>query len=99
MTTTLFALTDDGWRIALHRHRGDGKRCHPVVCCHGLAANRVGFDVTPEHSLAHHLAARGYDVFVVELRGHGDSGGSDRICIAPALIDSVIFARTDLMMR
>lgn len=68
------AVTDDGWRIALHRYRSQGgTRRHPVICCHGLAANHVAFDVSPETSLARHLAARGYDVHLLDLRGHGAS--------------------------
>ena len=70
----LQAVTDDGVRLALHRYRHRGsRRNHPVLCCHGLAANRLAFDVDPEISLARHLASRGFDVFVVELRGHGIS--------------------------
>jgi alpha-beta hydrolase superfamily lysophospholipase len=69
------ALTDDGWRLAVHRYAPSGpvRRRHPVVLCHGLGANRVGFDPHPDVSLARHLAARGYTALVVELRGHGDS--------------------------
>ena len=41
---------------------------------HGLAANHLGFDF-PGRSLARWLSARGYDVWLPELRGHGDSEG------------------------
>jgi alpha-beta hydrolase superfamily lysophospholipase len=70
-----FATTDDGWRIALHRYRAraDTPRRHPVVLCHGLAANHLGFDLAPEVSLARRLAAIGFDVFALDLRGHGAS--------------------------
>jgi alpha-beta hydrolase superfamily lysophospholipase len=65
-------LTEDGRRLALHRLRpGRSGRRHPVVCCHGLGANRLAFDVDPEVSLARVLSALGYDVFLLELRGHG----------------------------
>lgn len=70
----LQAVTDDGLRLALHRYRPAGaRRRHAVLCCHGLAANRLAFDVDPEVSLARHLASRGFEVFVLELRGHGVS--------------------------
>jgi len=71
----LQAITDDGVRLALHRYRrrGPKRRRHPVVCCHGLAANHLAFDVDPDVSLARHLASRGFDVYLVELRGHGIS--------------------------
>ena len=67
-------VTDDGWRIALHRFRATASpRRHPVICCHGLGANHIAFDVAPEVSLARHLAERGYEVVLVDLRGHGAS--------------------------
>ncbi len=72
----LFATADDGWRIALHRYlpvAGAPARRYPVILCHGLAANHFGFDLAPEVSLARRLAALGFDVFALELRGHGDS--------------------------
>lgn len=70
----LQAVTDDGLRLALHRYRPQGqRRRHAVLCCHGLAANRLAFDVDPDVSLARHLASRGFEVFVMELRGHGVS--------------------------
>lgn len=70
-----FAVTDDGWRVALHRFDPPAgpRRSHPVVLCHGLAANRHAFDAGTDVSLARHLAARGYPVFALELRGHGAS--------------------------
>lgn len=69
------ATTDDGWRLAVHRYAPSGpvRRQHPVVLCHGLGSNRVGFDPHPDCSIARHLAARGYTVLAVELRGHGES--------------------------
>ena len=70
------ATTADGWRVALTRYRparDAPARRHPVVLCHGLAANRVSFDLDPEVSLARFLAARGWDVWSLELRGHGSS--------------------------
>ena len=70
-----FAVTPDGWRIALHRYRPPPgiRRRHAVVCCHGLSCNHIAFDVHPDVSLARHLARRGYDVFSLDLRGHGVS--------------------------
>jgi len=70
--TILTALTRDRVGLALHHYPGGGRR-HPVLCCHGLASNRLAFDVDATVSLARHLAARGYDVFLLELRGHGAS--------------------------
>ena len=69
------ALTEDGWRIALHVYEPSGgkARRHPVVLCHGLAANHMAFDAHADTSLARHLASRGYVAIAVDLRGHGHS--------------------------
>ncbi len=66
-----FATTGDGWSIALSRY-GSG-RGPAVILCHGLAANRHGWDLSPERSLARHLGEQGFDVFALELRGNGRS--------------------------
>ncbi|MCA9615898.1 MAG: alpha/beta fold hydrolase [Polyangiales bacterium] len=68
-----FARTRDHWHLAIHRFGYARTRRHPVVLIHGLAANRFTFDLDDERSFARHLAARGFDVFVLELRGHGRS--------------------------
>lgn len=70
------ALTDDGWRVALARYRPRGAaRRAPVLLVHGLAACRVTFDLGPSVSLARRLASLGWDVWSLELRGHGRSYG------------------------
>ncbi len=70
---THHAVTDDGWRIALHRYPRPGRRC-PVLLVHGLASNRHNFDFPEQDiSFAKYLWARGWDVWVVELRGAGRS--------------------------
>jgi pimeloyl-ACP methyl ester carboxylesterase len=70
-----FAATADDWRVALVRYRpiSEGGPAHgePVLLVHGIAANRYNFDLTDDLSLARFLAARGWDVWLVELRGRG----------------------------
>jgi pimeloyl-ACP methyl ester carboxylesterase len=79
-----FASTSDGWRLAVSRYRpgqvatggsepGAVPPCGrlPVLMVHGIAANRHNFDLTDDASLARHLAEKGHDVWVVELRGRG----------------------------
>lgn len=70
-----FMTTSDGWRIALARYHRLGDRCarYPVVLCHGLGSSRFGFDLDGAPSLAMHLAHAGFDVWSLELRGHGRS--------------------------
>ena len=71
-----FATTSDNWRIAVIRYRpaeGVLARREPVLMVHGIAANRYNFDLTDDLSLAQHLARRGFDVWMVELRGRGFS--------------------------
>jgi pimeloyl-ACP methyl ester carboxylesterase len=69
-----FTVTADGWRIALSRYRPkEPREAEPVVLCHGIGANRRNLDLTDELSLAGYLASRGYDVWLIELRGRGFS--------------------------
>src|SRR6266542_2766842 len=67
-----FGTTTDGWRIAVLRYRpGKPSQRAPVLLVHGIAANRYNLDLTEELSLARHLCQRGWDVWLVELRGRG----------------------------
>ena len=70
-----FARTTDGWKIALYRYRpedGGLPGQSPVLLCHGLGANRYNMDA-PKRSLARWLCRRGFDCWVIELRGAGRS--------------------------
>lgn len=82
------AQTDDGWRLPIYRFLprsldGIGKTALsltaeisplvPVVLVHGLGANRFTFVDNGQTNFAGWLADRGHDVFVVELRGAGNS--------------------------
>lgn len=71
------AETPDGCRVGLARYlpAAGGRRRHPVLLVHGLAACRVSFDLAPEVSLARALADAGWDTWSVELRGHGRACG------------------------
>lgn len=64
-----------GRPLALYRIRptGETKRNHPVICCHGLGACRFNLALPGKHSVAHRLAAEGYDVWVCDLSGFGRS--------------------------
>jgi pimeloyl-ACP methyl ester carboxylesterase len=69
----LEAFTEDGWALALSRTRprGPRRRRRPVVLLHGFSSNRYTWDLRPDVSYARHLAEQGYDVYNLELRGHG----------------------------
>ena len=70
-----FADTRDGWRLALRRYRprGVARSDTPVILCHGLGANAGDMDLSGEVSLARYLARKGFDSWVLELRGRGRS--------------------------
>lgn len=70
--------TDDGATIAMGRYLPKGERRieEPVILCHGLGANRFTFDLTERYSLARRLAERGFEAWILELRGRGEAGRS-----------------------
>lgn len=71
-----FVTTDDGWQIALSRIRPTASgpaQGEPIICCPGVACNGRLFDFQEGLSLARHLAARGFDVWLLDLRGTGHS--------------------------
>src|SRR5262249_43888806 len=67
-----YAYTADGWRLGIRRIRPihpDPEKV-PVVLCHGLGLNGTFWTITDGH-LANQLAARGYEVFIPDMRGSG----------------------------
>ena len=61
--------------LAMVRKRwaqNDGGTRAPVLLVHGFGQNRYAWHL-PSRSLANHLARSGYDVFNLDLRGHGRS--------------------------
>ncbi|MSP54820.1 MAG: alpha/beta hydrolase [Myxococcales bacterium] len=62
--------TADGATIALHHHPAPGP---PVLLVHGISSNHHYFDLDGSHNLASWLARRGHDVWMLDLRGHGDA--------------------------
>ena len=69
-----FAYTKDGWRLGVRHYRAQnpdpGKL--PVVLCHGLGLNATFWTITDNH-LPYQLSARGYEVFVFDIRGSGEN--------------------------
>ncbi len=69
-----YAFTSDGWTLGIRRFdpaRPDPGKL-PVVLCHGLGLNGTFWTITGNH-LPDQLAARGYTVYVVDMRGSGAS--------------------------
>jgi pimeloyl-ACP methyl ester carboxylesterase len=66
---------DDGWVIELARYKSKGGAPHlpPVICCHGIGANSISLDLTEETSLPRYLRSRGFDSWLLDLRGRGGS--------------------------
>lgn len=68
------AVTEDGWALGIsHVPARNVRYANPVLLVHGMGSNRHSFDAVPDGSLAPFLAARGWDVWMLDLRGHGDS--------------------------
>jgi pimeloyl-ACP methyl ester carboxylesterase len=73
--TRHYVATRDGWRVTLYHRPPASEAAHgaPVVLCHGMGSNRYNMDGPGRVSLARFLQERGYDVWVLELRGAGRS--------------------------
>ena len=68
MSDVVWVDVGDGQQAALTHHAGPGE---PVVLCHGISSNARFWDLAPDRSLADWLVAQGYDVWNLDLRGHG----------------------------
>ncbi len=69
-----YTYTKDGWRLGVRHYRAQnpdpGKL--PVILCHGLGLNATFWTITDNH-LPYQLSARGYEVFVFDIRGSGEN--------------------------
>lgn len=95
---TFTIITPDNWRLVLRRLKPARiTQPTPVMMLHGLAANHLSFHFT-ERSVARWFADRGWDVWIPELRGHGDSEtraynwGLDEYLLQdiPTIIDAIL---------
>lgn len=70
--------TADGTAIALGRYhpRGERRFVEPVILGHSLGTNRFNLDFDERYSFARGLARRGFETWVLELRG-GLAGSSE----------------------
>lgn len=75
-----FIATRDGWQLGVRHIRPavpDPNKL-PVVLCHGLGLNATFWTITENH-LPAQLAARGYEVFLFDFRGSGNSTRQGRL--------------------
>lgn len=71
-----FVYTADGWRLGIRHLRPDRPDPEklPVVLCHGLGLNGTFWTITdPRTYLPRQLLDRGYEVFIFDFRGSGES--------------------------
>jgi lysosomal acid lipase/cholesteryl ester hydrolase len=69
-----YAYTRDGWRLGVRHYKPkhpDPNKL-PVILCHGLGLNATFWTITDQH-LPSQLTARGYDVYVFDIRGSGEN--------------------------
>jgi lysosomal acid lipase/cholesteryl ester hydrolase len=75
-----YAYTEDGWRLGVRHYRPErpdpGKL--PVILCHGLGLNATFWTITDSH-LPAQLSARGYEVYVFDIRGSGENAQLGRL--------------------
>ncbi|MCB1137719.1 MAG: alpha/beta fold hydrolase [Leptospiraceae bacterium] len=70
-------VTEDGYPLSLEHfpaNPGATARKYPIILCHGFMASRNYFKMNGSRSLAMELQARGYDVWLLDLRGRPDAG-------------------------
>lgn len=70
---SLVALTADGWRLALSREGRPTPGRPPLLLVHGFLCNRFIWGLPGGPGLAGELAARGWDVWRLDLRGTASS--------------------------
>lgn len=88
----VYASTKDGWSIAMHWHEPDSpkKSGYPVILSHGIATNKYSLDLCRPLSLAYFLKQEGYSVFVLSLRGAGNSYHNSRCRTVDFSFDDIV---------
>lgn len=72
MTERFEVTAGDGWRLSVRRVPARGSGVRAVLCGHAMMTGGAYF--ARAGGFADALAARGFDVFVPDFRGHGASG-------------------------
>jgi len=103
VTENIAVPLGDGSRLGIVRFRGEPEGI-PVLMLHGAIENGRIFHSRSGKGLAPWLASRGFDVFVADLRGHGESrppiargstfGQTEAVVEdIPALVEAVVARR------
>ena len=71
----VFAETTDGWMLAIRHYKPATPKpgSLPVILCHGFGVNGTFWSLEEHSDLADYLRGNGYDVWVLDLRGMGQS--------------------------
>jgi len=74
-----YAYTQDGWRLGVRHYRPEQPDPDklPVILCHGLGLNATFWTITDDH-LPSQLTARGYEVYVFDIRASGENAKPGR---------------------
>ena len=62
--------TEDNSVVCLHHYPAEGPA---ILMVHGIASNSNFWDVSPSLSVATYFQDKGYDVWTMDERGHGDA--------------------------
>uniref|UniRef100_A0A7N0TCX3 AB hydrolase-1 domain-containing protein n=1 Tax=Kalanchoe fedtschenkoi TaxID=63787 RepID=A0A7N0TCX3_KALFE len=68
------ALPASHWNLALWRYipcPQAPSRNHPLLLLSGVGTNAIGYDLSPESSFARYMSRRGFDTWILEVRGTG----------------------------
>ncbi|EPS72628.1 hypothetical protein M569_02125, partial [Genlisea aurea] len=67
-------VSNSDWRLALWRYKPSPEappRNHPLLLLSGVGTNAIGYDLSPESSFARYMCGRGFDTWILEVRGAG----------------------------
>ncbi len=87
-----YTTTEDGYELGFSHYDNPGKP--PVVLVHGISCNHRFYDLEPEQSLALSLWDAGFDVWNLDLRGHGLSLKGKKGRQRPSSVD--VYGEQDL---
>ncbi|CAM8942167.1 unnamed protein product [Rhodiola kirilowii] len=68
------SLPGSHWKLALWRYTPSAQapsRNHPLLLLSGVGTNAIGYDLSPESSFARHMSRKGFDTWILEVRGTG----------------------------